>query len=97
MDKIENIFEDERCNSAVESIYLAFSGLRKLYNNKIKSINAKEVWAMKDIFYLDFDNHYGEAINWIGDTITAWREALELNRVEILKKSEHIIKEIENF
>ncbi len=94
---LKEIFEDERCVYAIDKIYLAFGGLRKIANEKYKSITAKEVWAMKDVFYLDFDNYYGGAINWIGDTIVAWREACELNREEILRKAEHSIKQISNF
>ncbi len=92
-----NMFEDERCNHAVEEISLAFSGLKKVFDENYKAIREKEIWAMQDIFYLDFDNYYGKAINWIGDNIVAWREACEINRDEILKKSEHIIKRICNF
>ncbi|MFA7295456.1 MAG: hypothetical protein WC042_02355 [Candidatus Paceibacterota bacterium] len=90
-------FEDKRCDFAVETIALAFSGLKKVFDENYKALKEKEIWAMKDIFYLDFDNHYGEAINWIGDTIVAYREACELQREEILKKSEHIIKRVCNF
>ena len=95
---MKKIFEDERSESGMRDLVLAFRCLEKLYDNKIDKLTEKEMWALHDVAYLVFENAYGKKIPEIGHlTKFGKREVFKNYREEILKKSEHLIIFTKNY
>ena len=95
--QIENMkkFKDERCDYGLQECLLAFKCLDKLVNEKFDKLTEKEMVALYDIAYLGFDNYHGEDIPSIGQLTIIGKRVVFKNYVdEIIKKSEHIIKQI---
>lgn len=93
-----NNFTDERSKSGLRDLLLSFKCLDKLQQGKFTTLTYKEMWALYDVGYLDFDNSYGEEIPAIGHlTQTGAREVFEHYRDEIMKKTEHIITKTLNY
>ena len=94
---MENIFQDDRSESCMRETTLAFKCLEKLYDDKTDKLTDKEMNALHDIAYLPFDNSYGGEIPSIGHLSKIGKqEVLKDFKEELLKKSEHIIKRINN-